>query len=141
MSIIDVIVKQARVAPKAPAFVEVRPVSKVRRELSWGEFGGRTTRLANSLLARGAKKGEKVFILGKNSLGWLEAYFAVMATGAWATPLNFRFTDDDIRFCARTAEPVVFIFDEEYADRISQLRKDLPSVRAYVVIAEKALRA
>jgi len=137
MSIIDVIVKQARFAPQEPAFVEVRPVSKVRRELSWGEFGDRTTRLANSLLTRGAKKGEKVFILGKNSLGWLEAYFAAMATGAWATPLNFRFTDDDIRFCAKTAEPVVFIFDEEYADRISKLRKDLPSVRAYVVMAEK----
>ena len=76
MSIIDVIAKQARFVPEEPAFVEVRPVSKVRRELSWGEFGDRTNRLANSLLARGAKKGEKVFILGKNSLGWLEAYFA-----------------------------------------------------------------
>jgi len=137
MSIIDVIAKQARFAPKAPAFVEVRPVSKVRRELTWGQFAERTNRLANSLIARGAKKGEKIFILGKNSLGWLEAYFAAMATGAWATPLNFRFTDDDIRFCARTAQPVIFIYDEEYADRISKLRADLPTVRAYVVMSEK----
>ena len=138
MSIIDVIAKQARFAPKEPAFVEVRPVSKVRRELTWGQFAERTNRLANSLMARGARKGEKIFILGKNSLGWLEAYFAAMATGAWATPLNFRFTDDDIRFCARTAQPVIFIYDEEYADRISKLRADLPTVRAYVVMAEKA---
>src|SRR5271157_3880914 len=106
MSIIDVIAKQARFAREEPAFVEVRPVSKVRRELTWGQFAERTNRLANSLIARGARKGEKVFVLGKNSLGWLEAYFAAMATGAWATPLNFRFTDDDIRFCARTAQPV-----------------------------------
>jgi long-chain acyl-CoA synthetase len=138
MSIIDVIAKQARFAPQEPAFVELRPVSKVRQELSWGQFAERTNRLANSLITRGAKKGEKVFILGKNSLGWLEAYFGAMATGAWATPLNFRFTDDDIRFCARTAQPVVFIYDEEYADRVAKLRADLPTVRAYVVMAEKA---
>ena len=137
MNIIDVIAKHARLIPEAPAFVEVRPVSGLKREITWGKFADRTNRLANSLLAMGAKKGEKAFILGRNSLSWLEAYFGTLATGAWATPLNFRFTNDDIRFCARTAEPVIFIFDEEYKDRIARLRSDLPSVRSYVVIGGK----
>ncbi len=137
MNIIDVIRKHGRLTPEAPAFVEIRPVSGVRREIAWGQFAERTTRLANGLLALGAARGEKVFILGKNSLDWLEAYFATLATGAWSTPLNFRFTDDDIRFCANTAEPLIFIFDKEYEDRVLQLRKDLPSVKSYIVMGAK----
>jgi acyl-CoA synthetase (AMP-forming)/AMP-acid ligase II len=137
MNIIDVIAKQARFVPEGPAFVEVRPLSGVRGEISWREFYERVNRLADSLLGLGAGKGEKVFLLGKNSLNWLEAYFAILATGAWAAPLNFRFTDDDIRFCARTAEPVIFIFDEEFADRIQKLRGELPTVRSYIVVGGK----
>jgi long-chain acyl-CoA synthetase len=137
MNIIDAIVKQARCFPDEPAFVEVRPVSGLRRETTWRRFSERTHRFSGSLSALGAKKGEKVFILGKNSLDWLEAYFAVLATGAWAAPLNFRFTDDDIRFCAKTAEPVIFIFEEEYAQRVMNLRNDLPSVRSYVSLNGK----
>jgi len=137
MNIIDVIAKQARFFPEEPVFVEVRPVSGARKEITWGQLADRTNRLASSLIGRGAKKEEKVFVLGKNSLSWLEAYFAAMATGAWATPLNFRFTDDDIRFCARTAQPVAFIFEEEYRDRIAQLRNDLPSVKAFIVMGGK----
>ncbi len=137
MNIVDVIAKQARFFPEEPAFVEVRPVSGVRREISWKLFHERVNRLANALLPLGAGKGEKVFLLGKNSLNWLEAYFGILATGAWAAPLNFRFTDDDIRFCAKTAEPAIFIFDEEYGDRIQKLREELPTVNSYIVIGGK----
>ena len=77
MNIIDVIAKQARFVPEEPAFVEVRPVSGVRGEISWRRLDERVNRLANSLLGLGAGKGEKVFLLGKNSLNWLEAYFAI----------------------------------------------------------------
>jgi acyl-CoA synthetase (AMP-forming)/AMP-acid ligase II len=137
MNIIDVIEKQARFVPGEPAFVEVRPVSGTRGEISWREFSERVNRLSNSLLGLGAGKGEKVFLLGKNSLNWLEAYFAILATGAWAAPLNFRFTDDDIRFCARTAEPAIFIFEEDFADRVEKLRGELPTVRSCIVFGEK----
>ena len=83
------------------------------------------------------KKGEKVFLLGKNSLNWLEVYFAIIKTGAWVTPLNFRFTDDDIRFCAKTAEPVAFLFDEEFTERVHNLRKELTSIKFYSSIGGK----
>ena len=139
MNIVDVIAKQARFFPDEPAFVEVRPVSGVRREISWKQYYERVNRFANSLLDLGAGKGEKVFLLGKNSLNWLEAYFGILATGAWATPLNFRFTDDDIRFCARTAEPVIFIFDEDFTDRIEKLRAELPTVNSYIVMGTKSV--
>ncbi|HVN98258.1 MAG TPA: class I adenylate-forming enzyme family protein [Syntrophorhabdaceae bacterium] len=134
MNIIDIVAKQARIYPKDPVIVEVKPVSGTREEIRWADFEERTSRLASGLLKKGVRKGDKVFLLGKNSARWLEVYFAILKTGAWATPLNFRFTDDDIRFCAKTAEPVGFFFDEEYAGRIGNLRGELSSVKFYVCI-------
>jgi long-chain acyl-CoA synthetase len=137
MSIVDIVAKHARLIPDAPALVEIKPVTGGRQEVSWVQLDERTNRLADSLIRMGVRKGEKVFLLGKNSLNWLEVYFAILKTGAWVTPLNFRFTDDDIRFCAKTAEPVAFFFDEEFTERVHNLRKELTSIKYYSSIGGK----
>ncbi len=45
-----------------------------------------------------------------NSIEWLIAYFGIVRTGAWVVPLNFRFTSDDIKYCADVAEPDILVF-------------------------------
>ena len=138
MNIVDLVYRNARAYPDETAFVEIRSVSKVRIETNWKQFNERTNRLANALIAQGVKKGDKVFWLGKNSIAWLEAFFSIIKTGAWILPLNFRFTDENIRYCADAAEPSCFIFEEEYADRIDMMRAVLPSVKKFIVMGEKA---
>jgi len=134
VNLIDVIAKFARMSPRSTAFVEVRPLSGLRQEISWGEFHERTNRIANSLLQKGVQRQDKVFLLGRNSIRWLEVYFAILKTGAWVVPLNFRFTNEDILYCAGVAEPSAFIFDEEYAERVSGLREELKKVSHYSMI-------
>jgi len=134
MNMIDVITKNARLYPQHTAFVEVRPVSQSRRSISWAQFDNRIQRLAASLIEKGICKGDKIFILGRNSINWLETYFAVMATGAWAVPLNFRFEDESIKYCADVALPVAFFMDAEYAPRIDAMRSQLPTVKNYICI-------
>jgi len=134
MNLIDVIAKFARMSPQSTAFVEVRPLSSLRQEIRWGEFHERTNRIANSLLLKGVQRQDKVFLLGRNSIRWLEVYFAILKTGAWVVPLNFRFTNQDILYCAGVAEPSAFVFDEEYAERVSALREELKQVSHYCMI-------
>jgi acyl-CoA synthetase (AMP-forming)/AMP-acid ligase II len=134
MNITDIISKNARMHPDDTAFVEVRPVTRLRKAISWAQFDDRISRLANALIERGVRKGDKVFIFGRNSINWLETYFAVMVTGAWAVPLNFRFDNENIKYCADVAQPVTFFMDEEYAQRISAIRFELPTVRNYICI-------
>jgi acyl-CoA synthetase (AMP-forming)/AMP-acid ligase II len=134
MNLVDVITKYARLSPHATAFVEVRPLSGGRQEIGWEEFHERTNRIADALLRQEIGKNDKVFLLGRNSIRWLEAYFAVLKTGAWAVPLNFRFTDDDLLYCARVAEPSAFLFDREYGERVKALREELDTVRHHCVI-------
>ncbi len=132
MNLVDLVYRNGRLYAEETAFVEIRPVSKVRVEIDWGQFDERTNRLANALLALGVSKGDRVFLMGKNSIKWLEAFFGIIKTGAWVNPLNFRFTDENIKYCASAAEPAFFIFEQEYGDRISALRSELPSVRNYI---------
>jgi acyl-CoA synthetase (AMP-forming)/AMP-acid ligase II len=134
MNLIDVIAKYSRITPNATVFVEVRPLSGLRHEITWGRFHERTNRIADSILKKGVQRQEKVFLLGRNSIRWLEAYFAILKTGAWAVPLNFRFTPEDILYCAGVAEPSGFIFDQEYAEKVRGLREKLNTVRHYSVI-------
>ena len=61
MNIIDVIAKQARFFPEKQAFVEIRPVSGVKGEISWKRFHDRVNRLANSLLNLVQEKGRRFF--------------------------------------------------------------------------------
>ena len=132
MNIVDLLEKNARLYPKSTAYVEIRPIAKIRKEIDWIGFHERTNQLANAFLDKGIMKGSSVFLLGKNSLNWLECYFAVLKTGAWIIPLNFRFTDEDIRYCTKVAEPAAFVFDKEYAARIETLRDSLDSVQTYI---------
>ena len=132
----DFIAKNARHYPDRIAFIEVRPVSGLRRDIKWGPFSNRIDRLANALMGKGVGKGDRVFILGKNSIHWLEAYFAVMGTGALAVPLNYRFDDENILYCAKVSEPVAFFMDEEYAVRMDSLRSRLPFINHFISIGE-----
>jgi long-chain acyl-CoA synthetase len=134
MNLIDMVAKNARLYPEEIAFVEIRPSANIRREITWARFYDRTNRLANALLDRGIARGDKVYLLGKNSINWLEAFFGAMAAGAWVVPLNFRFMDEDIRYCARVAEPAVFMMEHEYAPRVASMRQDLPGVRSFICL-------
>ena len=139
MNIVDLVYRNARLYPDDTAFVERRPVSNVRLEITWKEFNERTNALANGLIARGVKKGDKVFWLGKNSITWLEAFFAIIKTGAWINPLNFRFTDENILYCAAAAEPGCFLFEEEYAGRIEGIRQELPTCEKFICTGDKSI--
>jgi acyl-CoA synthetase (AMP-forming)/AMP-acid ligase II len=132
MNIVDLVYRNARLYPDETAFVEIRSLSRTRTEATWKTFSERTNSLANGLLKKGVKKGDRVFLLGRNSLSWLETYFAIIKTGAWVNPLNFRFTADDIRYCAAAAEPACFFFEDEYAEMVLANRSDLPTVKEFI---------
>ncbi len=139
MTVVDLVARNARMYPESIAFVEVRPVSRTRKEITWASFNERMNRIARALTAKGVKKGMKVALLGRNSINWLESFFGIMATGAWAIPLNFRFSDDDIKYCAAIGEPSLFISDEEFVERLLRIKSDLPTAHTFLSIGAAAV--
>jgi acyl-CoA synthetase (AMP-forming)/AMP-acid ligase II len=97
--------------------------------------------VANALLAKGIKKGDKVIHLMMNCIEWLPAYFGVLRTGAWVVPLNFRFSADDIKYCSEIAEAKAFIFGEEFIDRVNPIKESLDkTVTDYIFVGPEDLR-
>ena len=109
--------------------VEKDPEKKYRREMTWREFDDKANRFANFLLGRGLGKGRKVAILLMNCLEWLPVYFGVLKIGALAVPLNYRYTDDEIKYCLDLAECDALIFGPEFTDKIDAIREQIPNVK------------
>ena len=132
MTIAEMLARNARMYPNDVALIELKPSTGVRKEITWREFNERANRIANALMDMGVKKDDKVIHLMMNSINWLEVYFGIIRTGAWAVPLNFRFTSQDIKYCTDVAEAKVMIFGEEFIDRIEPIRSQLPTIGSFV---------
>ena len=137
MLISDLLTQNANLYPDEIALIELRPSQNLRKTITWREFDERANRVANALIARDVKKGDKVIHLMMNSIDWLVVYFGIIRTGAWAVPLNFRFTSSEIKYCADIAEASIMIFSEEFTDRVISIRDQLPTVEKYVFVGQK----
>ena len=109
--------------------METNPERKYRREMTWREFDDKANRLANLLRERGLEKGHKVGILLMNCLEWLPIYFGVLKTGAIAVPLNYRYTEDEIKYCLDLADCDVLIFGPEFTGRVDAIKDKIPKVK------------
>ena len=92
-----------------------------RREITWRVFDEKANRVANLLLERGVKRGDKVAILMMNCLEWLPIYFGSLKSGAIAVPFNFRYSSDEILYCAELADVDVMFFGPEFIGRIETI--------------------
>lgn len=91
------------------------------RQITWSVFDEKANRVANLLLSRGVRKGQKVAILLMNCLEWLPIYFGVLKTGAVAVPLNFRYTADEIEYCLKLADADILFFGPEFIGRVEEI--------------------
>jgi len=136
MTIAEMLARNARMYPDDSALIELKPSQKLRKEITWKVFDERANRVANALTSRGVSKGDKVIHLMMNSINWLEAYFGIIRTGAWAVPLNFRFGSRDIKYCADIAEAKVMILGEEFTERVRAIRSQLPTIKEYIFVGQ-----
>lgn len=111
------------------SLVETNPLCHYRREISWNVFNEKANRVANLLLSRGVKKGDKVGILLMNCLEWLPIYFGILKTGGVAVPLNFRYTAEEIRYCVELADVNILFFGPEFIGRVEEIADDIGKTR------------
>ena len=157
MVITDVLERNAKLYPHDIALVEVNPENRpdpdltwtefsliesvpgksFRREMTWKSFDTRANRFANLLFTRGVKKGDKVAILLMNCLEWLPIYFGILKTGAIAVPMNYRYSSEEIKYCAELADVSVLVFGPEFIDRMNSIFMDLPQINDYFFVGDE----
>ncbi|MFC1949339.1 class I adenylate-forming enzyme family protein [Chloroflexota bacterium] len=136
MNVAEMLAGNAGTYPDDTALIELIPSKNIRNEISWKEFDERANRIANALMARGIRKGDKVILWMMNSINWLEVYFGIIRTGAWVVPLNFRFTGRDLEYCAAIAEAKLMILGEEFIERVESARPQLVTVKDYICVGQ-----
>ena len=107
-----------RLTWKEYALIQPTSSKPYRREITWGVFDEKANRVANMLLSKGVKKGQKVAILLMNCLEWLPIYFGILKTGAIAVPLNFRYSSEEIEYCVKLADVDILFFGPEFIGRV-----------------------
>jgi acyl-CoA synthetase (AMP-forming)/AMP-acid ligase II len=122
------------------ALIERDFMKKNRRVMTWREFDRLASSIANALIGRGTRRGDKVIHIMMNCLEWLPIYFGILRTAAWAVPLNYRFTAEDINQCVDMAEGKAIFFGEEFVERISEIREDLETVEHFIFVGDPGLR-
>lgn len=136
MNISEMLARNARIVPNNIALVERIPSKQIRKEITWKEFDERVNRIANALIARGIRKGDRVIHWMMNSINWLEAYLGIVRTGAWAVPLNYRFTSQDLKHCVDIAEPRALIMDEQFIEKVEDIRDHHLPIKTYVAVCQ-----
>lgn len=115
---------------------ENSPAGEYRREMTWRVFDEKANRMANLLLKRGIKKGDKVAILLMNCLEWLPIYFGILKVGAVAVPLNFRYTAEEINYCLNLSESIAIIFGPEFISRMEAIYNQITQVKLILFAGE-----
>ncbi len=113
--------EQQRVTWKEYELIQPTSSAPYRREITWSVFDEKANRVANMLLSRGIRKGQKVAILLMNCLEWLPIYFGILKSGAIAVPLNFRYTSEEIDYCLKLADVDVLFFGPEFIGRVETI--------------------
>ena len=123
----DLINRNARVFAGHPAWYEIDD----DRTLSFEDYKVTVDRLAQGLRKAGVTKGNRIGILGKNSLECFLVYGAAAALGAIVLPVNWRLSAEEVCFNLNDGTPVVLFVDQEYQELIDDNKSQLQSVTAF----------
>ena len=96
---------------------------------TWGEMEAALCKVANALSARGIKRGDRVAVLGENSLAAIYAELGILKLGAAVVSLSGSVSVDDLSVMLCDAEPSAIFVSQEHAAKIDQLRPRLGSLQ------------
>jgi len=133
-TIVDMLENNAKKYPDDVALIELRPSLNYRSTITWKEFDDNANRIANDLVSKGIRKDDKVIHWMRNSIPWLVSYFGIAKTGAWAVPLNYRFSGNDFKYCAEIAEGKAMLLEEEFVKPVQQVRASLKTIKDYIYV-------
>jgi malonyl-CoA/methylmalonyl-CoA synthetase len=93
------------------------------QRISYGDLIARTGRVANVLVARGVKPGDRVAAQIEKSVENLVLYLAVVRAGAVYLPLNTAYTLNELDYFITDAEPSLVVCDPAKADGIAVIAR------------------
>jgi malonyl-CoA/methylmalonyl-CoA synthetase len=91
------------------------------KHISYGDLIARAGQIANVLVARGVKPGDRVAVQVEKSVENLVLYLATVRAGGVYLPLNTAYTLNELDYFITDAEPSVIVCDPSKAEGIASI--------------------
>ena len=101
------------------------------RALTFAQYKEKVDHLACGLLKSGIEKGDRIGVLGKNSVEFFLLYGAASALGAIMLPVNWRLSAEEVAYNMNDCSPKVVFIDRESQELFEGVRSRLGSVEKY----------
>jgi len=131
LTLTTILERSGKIFPRVE-IVSRRPDKSIVRT-TYGEFYGRSRRLASALLKLGLRPGERVASMMWNHAGHLEAFFGVPCAGGILHTLNLRLHPHEIAAIAKHARDRFLLIDDVLLPVYEKFREDAPFERVIVV--------
>ncbi len=111
------------------------------QETSWAEYYNHVKHCCLGLLELGLKKEDRLAILGDNCREWIYADLAAQSAGAVGVGVYATNPANQVGYVVGHSDSVmVVVKDQEQADKILEVRAELPKLSRIIVIDMKGLR-
>ncbi|BBY15389.1 long-chain-fatty-acid--CoA ligase [Mycolicibacterium litorale] len=112
-----------------------RSVDGVWTDVTCAEAAAQIRSVALGLIASGVQPGDRVALLSATRYEWPIIDFAILAVGALTVPIYETSSAEQIRWVLSDSGAVLAIAENDaHADKIEQLRRDLPDLRTVLRI-------
>ena len=88
------------------------------KSASYRELDERTWKLASHFSSLGIEKGDRIAVLARNCIEYLEIEIAAAKIGCILAALNWRLVEREMRHCIELVEPSLIIGEEELVEKI-----------------------
>jgi fatty-acyl-CoA synthase len=114
--------KRADLTPERIALVEL----ETGASYTYTALNERTNRLANFMRDKlGVQKGDRVSILAKNSIVYLDLFYGLPKIGAIFAPFNWRLTAAELIYMVKDLEPKVLICEPEFQPILKEILEEV----------------
>jgi long-chain acyl-CoA synthetase len=136
----QLLAERARASPDTVAYRAKR--LGLYEERTWRDYAALVGRAAAGLAKLGLARGERVAIMGDPCEAWLICDLAAQALGAVTYGIYPTASAAEVEYQMRDGGAAIFVAeDQEYVDKILPIARQLPGLRAIVVIDDSAMFA
>jgi len=122
ISLYDVLARNASIYPDRPAWYE----AEEDRQLTYDQLKTEVDQRAMQLQTAGVTRGDRVGLIGKNSLDFFLVCGAAAALGAVAVPINWRLSIEEAAFNFNDVDPRLVLAESDDPDWLTDIQSRLP---------------
>src|SRR5262245_59340394 len=113
---------RARVTPDIPA------VWFDGSQITYRQLDARSSRVANALIERGVRPGNRVCVLDQNHDRFIELMFGVAKAGAVYVPVNWRLAAPEVSYVVNDSEAKLLFVGGNFCQTIEDIEDELRTV-------------